>query len=192
MPISLEGLGAAYIAVPGHKGLLGPQGVGMLLCGEIPEPMLYGGTGNQPLSADMPLELPERGEAGSLNIPGIAGLCAGMELVKALSPTTIGKKEAQAAALCAEGLQNLGYRVFSGPHQGGTVSFLPETDCEEFAQALAKRGIAVRAGLHCAPLAHQSAGTVDTGTVRISFGYRVSEAQWKTFLDTAKHLKRKK
>jgi len=192
MPLSLEGLGAAYMAVPGHKGLLGPQGVGMLLCREVPEPILFGGTGNQPLSPDMPLELPERGEAGTQNIPGISGLCAGMELVKALDPERIGKREAEAAYFCAKGLRELGYRVFSGPHQGGTVSFLPETDCEEFARELARRGIAVRAGLHCAPLAHQSAGTEETGTVRVSFGYRTAPVQWKAFLDVAGGLKGKK
>ena len=72
---------------------------------------------------------------------------------------------------CVEMLKRRGFRVFSGPHQAGTVSFLPEMDCEEAAAILAGQGIAVRAGLHCAPLAHESAGTVETGTVRLSFGF---------------------
>ena len=67
--------------------------------------------------------------------------------------------------------------MFSGPHQGGTVSFLAKGDCEETAEELARRGIAVRAGLHCAPLAHTSAGTLDSGTVRVSFGWDASDAQ---------------
>ena len=62
-------------------------------------------------------------------------------------------------------------RVFLGANQAGTVSFVPPYDCEEAAAYLAKQGIAVRAGLHCAPLAHESAGTLNTGTVRVSFGY---------------------
>jgi selenocysteine lyase/cysteine desulfurase len=68
-------------------------------------------------------------------------------------------------------LEKLGMRVFTGPHQAGTVSFVPGEDCEKVAQFLARRGFAVRAGLHCAPLAHESAGTLATGTVRLSFGY---------------------
>ena len=72
--------------------------------------------------------------------------------------------------------------VFTGPHQAGTVSFLPGADGEEFAQTLAQQGVAVRAGLHCAPLAHESAGTLDSGTVRISFGYDASDAQCRRLL----------
>ena len=84
--------------------------------------------------------------------------------------------------LSAGQLEQLGLKVFHGPAQAGTVSFVPEGDCEDLAEALAKRGIAVRAGLHCAPLAHESAGTVQTGTVRVSFGWdaRDLQADWLT------------
>ena len=83
------------------------------------------------------------------------------------------------------GLEKLGYRVFSGPHQSGTVSFLPGGDCEEFAEKMARLGIALRAGLHCAPLAHESGGTLDTGTVRISLGHDASNIQTEQFLRAA-------
>ena len=76
----------------------------------------------------------------------------------------------------------MGLRVFSGEHQCATLSFVPGEDCEEFALKLAKRGIAVRAGLHCAPLAHESAGTLDTGTVRVSYGHDASFAQTEGLL----------
>ena len=69
-------------------------------------------------------------------------------------------------------------RVFYGENQAGVVSFVPKIDCQEFADRLWKRGIAVRAGLHCAPLAHESAGTLDSGTVRVSFGH--DAAPWQT------------
>ena len=72
---------------------------------------------------------------------------------------------------CVRLLEKRGYGVFYGKHQSGTVSFVPRRDCEEMAQRLGSLGIAVRAGLHCAPLAHESAGTLETGTVRISFGH---------------------
>ena len=78
---------------------------------------------------------------------------------------------------CVQGLQSLGMRVFSGEDQCGTVSFVPPLDCEETAELLGRRGIAVRAGLHCAPLAHESAGTLETGTVRVSFGHDATPCQ---------------
>ena len=95
----------------------------------------------------------------------------------------IADRERKAAQYCAKGLKNLGVRVFQGPHQLGTVSFVPECDCEELAEKLARQGIAVRAGLHCAPAAHESAGTLETGTVRVSFGHDASTGQVRTFLN---------
>ena len=86
------------------------------------------------------------------------------------------------------GLKKLGIRFFSGADQASTVSFLPEMDCQEAARILAQRGIAVRAGLHCAPLAHESAGTLDSGTVRISFGYDASDAQCDALLEAVSKL----
>lgn len=182
LPVSLEKLEADFIAMPGHKGLLGPQGTGLLLCRRIPEPMLMGGTGSESRNQQMPDFLPDRAEAGTLNVPGIAGLEAGIRYVRQKGLEKIARREAHAAKCCAEGLRKIGMSVFSGPHQAGTVSFVPEYDCEETADALAKQGIAVRAGLHCAPTAHESAGTLDTGTVRVSFGHDASPAQARALL----------
>ena len=91
---------------------------------------------------------------------------------------------------CVKGLQNMGIRVFSGENQSGTVSFVTETDCEELAQSLGERGIAVRAGLHCAPLAHESAGTLESGTVRVSFGYDAAPGQTNCFLQALSYTLR--
>ena len=102
-----------------------------------------------------------------------------------IPPTTVGDSQSREAKRCAEGLRSLGLQVFSGPHQGGTVSFLPGVDCEEAAQHFAQKGIAVRAGLHCAPLAHESAGTLDTGTLRVSFGHEASPGETAAFLRAA-------
>ena len=85
-------------------------------------------------------------------------------------------------------LEKLGYRVFRGEHQAGTLSFLPGTDCEEAAAFYARRGIALRAGLHCAPLAHESAGTLMTGTVRVSFGQDTNPAQIRALLQAVSKL----
>ena len=189
MPVSLRELGADFIAMPGHKGLLGPMGTGVLLCGRLPEPLLMGGTGSASKDMRMPDFLPDRGEAGTANVPGIAGLCAGIRQLQKYGLKNIEKREWDAAKSCAEGLKKLGFRVFSGDHQGGTVSFLPEMDCEEGAAQLARRGIAVRAGLHCAPLAHESAGTLETGTIRVSFGMDANMVQVRAFLRVASKLR---
>lgn len=178
LPVELRKLGADFIAMPGHKGLLGPQGTGLLLCGKLPEPLCYGGTGSNSKDRQMPDFLPDRAEAGTLNVPGIAGLSAALQYLDRVGIDRLFFKAQHQAARCAQGLEKLGFRVFSGPHQAGTVSFVPNMDCEELAEELGRQGIAVRAGLHCAPLAHQSAGTLDSGTVRVSFGH--DAAPWQT------------
>lgn len=176
LKVSME-LGADFIAMPGHKGLLGPQGTGLLLCGQPGKPLLYGGTGSQSRSHEMPQDLPERLEPGTLNVPGAAGLAAGISIVERKGTDAIFRREhTQAEKLCRD-LRNLGFRVFAGEHQAGTVSFQGRRDCEEIAAYLGKRGIAVRAGLHCAPLAHESAGTIAQGTVRVSFGHEANDGQ---------------
>ena len=170
LPVKLGTLGADFIAMPGHKGLLGPQGTGILLCGAEPQPLMAGGTGSESERAEMPSFLPDRLEAGTLNVPGIAGLDAGLRYLQETGIERIFYRERNLAKKCAENLAAMGFQTFSGDQQGGTVSFVTE-DCEKTAQHLAARGIAVRAGLHCAPLAHESAGTLRSGTVRVSFGY---------------------
>ncbi len=189
IPVSLKALGADFIAMPGHKGLLGPQGTGLLLCGKEGEPLLMGGTGSDSVRQDMPEYLPERLEAGTLNVPGIAGLSAGLSYLEKAGVEKIGSREHRQAERCAAGLEKLGCKVFSGPHQAGTLSFLPDTDCEEFAEALGAMGIAVRAGLHCAPLAHESAGTLESGTVRVSFGYEAEYAGTNRLLSAVSKLR---
>ena len=182
LPVRLEALGADFVAMPGHKGLLGPQGTGLLLCARLPKPLIQGGTGSESIHQEMPDFLPDRAEAGTLNVPGIAGLSAALDYLQHADRKAIAVREALQAQRCARGLQELGVTVFSGPHQGGTVSFVPRGDVETFALSLAQRGIAVRAGLHCAPLAHESAGTVETGTVRVSFGHDAGNVQTQRLL----------
>ena len=188
LPLNMETLGADYIAMPGHKGLLGPQGTGLLLCGKMPTPLLFGGTGTDSRSQEMPRQLPEGLEAGTLNVPGIAGLGAALQWLQGQDENAIFQREADAAKRCADGLREMGFRVFAGPFQSGTVSFVTEADCEEVAEELARRGIAVRAGLHCAPLAHESAGTLESGTVRISFGHDANTIQVSRLLAALKVL----
>lgn len=186
--VSLEKLGADFIAMPGHKGLLGLQGTGLLLCGREAQPLLYGGTGSASIVQTMPEDLPERLEAGTMNVPGFAALAEGMQYLNRVGVKQIGEREHRQCLRCIEGLRKLGMQVFSGPDQAGTVSFRSGMDCEEAAQLLARQGIAVRSGLHCAPYAHESAGTLETGTVRVSFGFDAANAQTDMFLRAASKL----
>lgn len=171
LPVDLEGWGAAFVAMPGHKGLYGPQGTGLLLCGGDAKPLLYGGTGSLSMSQDMPDFLPDRLEAGTHNVCGAAGLLAGMRFVSQRSPERIHAHERALACRLMDRLEHVpNVTVYRGEAQSGLCSIVVGgMDCEEVGEELARRDIAVRAGLHCAPLAHRTAGTQDTGTVRLSF-----------------------
>lgn len=174
LDIDAKKLGAAFIAMPGHKGLLGPQGTGVLICNAPTMPIMAGGTGSSSRSRSMPDFLPDRLEAGTHNIPGIAGLLAGVEYVQRRGVDAIGRHERKLERMAAEALQTVpGLEVFASPDeelQAGVLSVRHETvGCEELGIALDSLGVCVRAGLHCAPLAHESAGTLETGTVRLSF-----------------------
>ena len=173
LEVDFQALGAAFIAMPGHKGLYGPQGTGLLLCGTDPIPLLEGGTGSESKRQTMPDFLPDRLEAGTHNIPGAAGLLEGLRFVSRRGTPAIAAHERRLIRRLAEGLSRLpGVQAFlsSDPSaQAGVLSFRIEgRDCEELGEALGRRDIALRAGLHCAPLAHQTAGTLDTGTLRAS------------------------
>ena len=172
LPVDLGRWGAAYAAMPGHKGLYGPQGTGLLLCGEGQRPgtLLEGGTGSLSRQQDMPEFLPDRLEAGTQNVHGAAGLLAGLRFVRRLGLERIAAREAAVTSRLAEGLGEKGtYRVFAAPGGSSVLSAVPlRTAPETLADRLAERGVAVRAGLHCAPLAHLTAGTSETGTVRFS------------------------
>ncbi|WP_352415979.1 aminotransferase class V-fold PLP-dependent enzyme [Oscillibacter ruminantium] len=176
LPLDMTALGAAFIAMPGHKGLYGPQGTGVLLCCEKTEtsPLIEGGTGSVSLQQDMPEFLPDRLEAGTHNVPGIAGLLEGVRFVRRLGEDTICMHERQLALRASEGLRQIpGISVCARRDlfsQTGVLSFVPEgLDSELVGNALAEEGYAVRAGMHCAPLAHRTAGTLESGTVRLSF-----------------------
>lgn len=174
LPLDLCALGAAFIAMPGHKGLYGPQGTGLLLCARRTQPLLEGGTGSESLIQDMPEFLPDRLEAGTLNVPGIAGLEAGLRFVKTVGPQRLLRHEQALVQQAAQQLSRLPgitcYHAQNTALQAGVLSFTVQgQDAEAVAQTLSERGIAVRAGLHCAPFAHKTAGTLDTGTVRVSF-----------------------
>ncbi|MDR1693095.1 MAG: aminotransferase class V-fold PLP-dependent enzyme [Oscillospiraceae bacterium] len=161
-----------YWCMPGHKSLYGPQGTGLLLIppgGSLP-PFMEGGTGGDSRSLGMPEYLPDRLEAGTHNAPGAAGLAAGLRFVRKNGydyADSLLKKAVETVV----GIR--GIRVYARLScQKALFSFTVDgKDSETIAAALSEREIAVRGGLHCAPLAHISAGTDAQGTVRVAFSY---------------------
>lgn len=174
LPIKASALpGTAFVCMPGHKGLYGPQGTGILLCCKDISlyTVLEGGTGSASLERRQPDFLPDALESGTLNVPGIAGLREGLRLVAGRG-AEICQREQALLSQTAEGLGNIpGVRVWYGPRcQCGVLSFCLEGwEPTALGGALAREGFCLRPGLHCAPLAHETAGTLPEGTLRAGF-----------------------
>jgi selenocysteine lyase/cysteine desulfurase len=195
LPFDFTALGAAFAAMPGHKGLYGPQGTGLLLCGGSTVPLLEGGTGSESLKQSMPDFLPDRLEAGTHNVAGIAGLLEGLRYLRRRGVESIAAQERRLIRQLGEGLSQLpGVQTFLAEDpqcQAGVLSFRVEgQDCEALGEQLGNRGFALRAGLHCAPLAHETAGTLDTGTIRASVSAFNREWEVDQFLRTMEGLLR--
>lgn len=196
LPLSVSKLHSlAAVGMPGHKGLYAPPGTGMLLwmSQDLPAPLLLGGTGSLSEQADMPDFLPDRLESGTVNVAGIAGLFEGLQFVSKLGESEIAAWECKLRDLVTEKLREVpGVTVYASPNpqkQTGVLSFTcRQLPCEIVAQRLAEHNICVRAGLHCAPLAHSTAGTLETGTVRISPGWFQSVRQMRKFCDILAHI----
>ena len=194
LPVDMAALGAAFIAMPGHKGLYGPQGTGLLLCAHDAAPLLYGGTGSASLEQTMPDFLPDRLEAGTHNMPGIAGLEAGLRFVRERRER-IERHERALIARAAAALRGMDgvtvYAARDAAEQVGVLSFnLDGREPEETADALAQRGFALRGGLHCAPYAHRTAGTLPNGTVRMSVSAFTSAANIDAFAHVLRSIVR--
>lgn len=186
---------AAAVCMPGHKGLYGPQGTGILLAltKEINQPLLYGGTGSQSEQAHMPEELPDRFEAGTHNIAGIAGLFEGIRFIQKIGVETVLQHEQELRGQLVRLLEKIPevncIASDKNSLQTGVLSVTCETmPAEELAKQLADYGICVRAGLHCAPLAHQTGGTFETGTVRFSPGWFQNMHQVRKIADAMQEI----
>ena len=173
--VTLEALQADMIALPGHKGLLGPHGTGLLALGENvnPEPLTVGGTGSMSESVLQPSVLPDRYESGTLNLPGIAGLLAGISYVQRHRLEIAQREHALNERLRSRLAALPGVHVLgdeSAPRVAVTSIVPLRGDSGELADALDASGVAVRSGLHCAPAIHAWLGTLESGAVRFSPG----------------------
>lgn len=189
----LAAIGADMVAMPGHKGLLGPMGTGLLCLGKgmLPRPLREGGTGSASESMRQPEMLPDRLESGTANLPGIAGLCQGLKFVLR-HRAAIAEYEHALALRLRGGLQNIPSVQVYGAEDAprvGVVSFnVGRMDSGEVADRLGAGRIAVRGGLHCAPAMHAYLGT--EGAVRASLGPYNTEREVDALLLTVNRIAR--
>ena len=179
-PIDVQELGLDVLCFTGHKALLGPQGTGGLYVrpGLQVAPLVVGGSGVHSFAEAHPSEMPTALEAGTLNVPGLAGLEAGVRWILARGVEALCAQETALARLFYENIQGIpGVVVYggcpAGPHAPIVSLNLAGEDSARVADALWEEyGICVRAGAHCAPLMHKALGTVEQGTVRFSFSHQ--------------------
>ena len=194
MPVDVKALGCDLYAFPGHKSLLGPQGTGGLYIapGIRLNPLREGGTGTDSHSLLQPETLPERYESGTVNLPGIAGLAAGCEYV-ASRLSQIMMQERELTQALYEGLNAMeGVTLYSPAQEAGRAGIVcfnvGDLPSAQAADALARRDIAVRGGLHCAPEAHRFLGTLRRGAVRASIGHANTFEEVERFLQAVRAL----
>lgn len=200
-PIDMARMHIDALAFTGHKGLLGPQGTGGFVLREdmVPllEPLLSGGTGSVSHTEEIPSFMPDRFEPGTLNLPGILGLKAGLEWLAETGIDRIRTHELELTAAFLDGLEPL--------ERQGCLKIVGRKDCEnrtgvvsiqtltkELSQAAfeldADYGIQTRVGLHCAPAAHRTLGTYPAGTIRFSFGWWNTPSQVEKALNALKEI----
>ena len=193
LDVSLDTLGADMIAMPGHKGLLGPHGTGVLVLGRgmLPRPLVMGGTGSQSESMLQPDQLPDRYESGTANLPGIAGLFAGARFALSHRAEIEGYESelAQRIRMRLSGMRGIRLLGHPAASKTGVISFVPTAaDAGAFCDALGRQGFALRAGLHCAPGIHQWLGTLHSGACRASVGIYNTEEEADVFCNAVSSL----
>lgn len=193
--VDLSDIGADMLAMPGHKGLLGPMGTGVLYVGEhaAPRPLREGGTGSASESVHQPLMLPDRYESGTLQLPAIAGLLQGVRFVQANGAAIheyenylIDRLRARLAALPDVTV----YGDAQAPHVGVLSFNIQGRESAEVADLLDRQGFCLRGGLHCAPCMHQWLGT--QGTVRASVGPYNTESEIDALAEAVEQIMKNK
>lgn len=196
LPIDMEKMKIDALAFPGHKSMLGPQGTGVLIMKDpaLFTPLIYGGTGGFSHLVDQPEKCPERFESGTLNTPGIAGLLAAVKEIEKIGLDKIFAHEWKLTSFFLSELGKLDAVTVYGPpmhiERLPVVSFsLKGLDAHEAAAIFDEHyHIALRAGLHCAPLAHETYETGKTGALRASFGYYNMMEEIKRFVQAIQEV----
>ncbi len=195
VPIDIVELGVDIICIPAHKGLFGPMGVGALIINPysniIIDPLIEGGTGTNSKTFEMPEILPERLEAGTFNICGIAGFSAALDEIE-----TTNKEQELFEYLVSSMKNTVDIMLYGAPQKDNYAEYVPVMlfnkkgfDCETLCSLLAEKGFALRAGYHCAPNAHMTLGTYDIGGVRISLSKKNNRREIDRFINALDSIK---
>lgn len=194
LPLDMTASGVDVICAPGHKGLLGPPGCGVLALrdGLTLDTLTEGGNGINSLEGEMPENPPERYESGTLPLPAVAGLTQGIRTVEQIGLENIRAHEAALYTALLDRLSGLpGVQVYAPEHVGSVLLFnVGDMPSDKVGRQLDRRGICVRSGFHCAPLAHRTLGTPKHGAVRVSLGIYNTlsdlDALWNALKDITK------
>lgn len=175
MPINMKEMNIDFLCVAPHKGLYAPMGTGILICRKnLNNTIIEGGTGTNSIDLNQPDIFPEKIESGTINLPGIMGIGAGIDFINKIGISKVYNHEIQLIEELYNGLKrNRNIILYTPtPRKHGYAPVLSFNykglSSGETAEILSKKGIAVRGGLHCAPIAHKSAGTIEEGSVRVS------------------------
>ncbi|MCD8241465.1 MAG: aminotransferase class V-fold PLP-dependent enzyme [Lachnospiraceae bacterium] len=179
LPIDVQEMQVDLLAAPGHKGIMGIPGSGFLYIGTRAEvrPLQQGGTGSRSEEICQPAMWPDRYESGTLNLPGIVSIGAGLSFLENQGPGAVEQKERELMRMLYDGVRNIsGLTSYGTPDLSRRTAVLAvnkkDMTSSELAAILdADYGICARAGMHCAPLAHETLGTKALGAVRLSPGY---------------------
>lgn len=189
-PLDMQAQGIDVLCFTGHKSLYGPQGTGGI-CFRKPlpiEPVLSGGSGVDSFNHQQPAFLPEALEAGTLNVPGIAGLAAGVQYCLDQGVAQLGQQAVQLADQFATAMAALPmiklYSHLAQDHVGTVALNVGTANAAEISDLLAERGIATRPGAHCAPKIHETLQTVEQGIVRFSFSSFNTQAETQAAIQT--------
>jgi cysteine desulfurase family protein len=196
VPLVLSDLGAAAVAMPGHKGLLGPSGTGLLYLapGVEVEPIIRGGTGSQSESEYQPDFAPDRYESGTLNAMGVVGLGAAAGFLQTAGIDRVHARLTELGARFRDGLDGIEDVTLYGPadpaQSSGILSLnVDGTPCATVARLLDDEwGVMTRAGLHCSPAAHRSLGTAPDGTLRFSWGNETTDEEIDTAVEAVREV----
>lgn len=176
LPIDVIEDGIDYYCAPSHKGLMGPQGGGILLLNNVPpKPLVMGGTGTEGANPEQPRELPEYLESGTLSTPICVGMKAGIEFIRRLGIEQSFSHKRALTDYAYEELKKLDHlELYMYPYKETCIGVIPFNvrgmDSNRVVEYLDQNNICARGGIHCSPLFHKRFGTIERGMVRISFG----------------------
>ncbi len=196
LPLDCEKMGIDFLSIAPHKGLYAPMGTGLLIANkDIEKCLIEGGTGSYSALSEQPQIFPDKFESGTLNLSGIVGIEAGIDFIKRKGLDRIYSAELKLIRKCYSHLSRNKHIVLYSemPQKGSSVPVLSfnvkGSHSETIGEKLNTLGIATRAGLHCAPLAHKTIGTLSNGTIRISPSAFSSDFEIDYFINKIKFLK---